>query len=300
MAHLCNKLAGLKSISTNIKVDMKPSFMNTRVYNCPGKNNSNKESNNRFLIESDVILKEVRKNEEGSKENIICKGMIIPNKLEHGEIINALIGGDRSCFNKNCIYRELCDPKCDPDKDPTHESNSNNANSPETAIAKLYVCSDHYDTPGSAAHTLNNLIFDTTEIGEKQNAVILDLTCIRSYYCFNSEIHKKELYGNVVEIKKDERNNFFKESNISYALICPVTAKEKWNQYGVELSSFLNSLSKKVLKKEPYKPQKEEELNNIKITKDSHHAGQKCPGTCYIGKRDREIKRLLSSQKDFP
>lgn len=171
LSYLCNKLSGLINVSSVESTSWKLTFTNTRVYNCPGSLDLRKDRNNRFIIETDVVIKktveskgkpdvvtnEPAESERKPDENVICKGLIMP-KCRKQTVEGLLrIEKERKCFNEYCDLRELCD-----DSINFHIPKSDG--SEITAIARIKVCSDLYDTPGSVARSLNSLKLYKTEV----------------------------------------------------------------------------------------------------------------------------------------
>ncbi len=160
LAEICNKLAAFEVPSTDNN-SPKPSFLNITVQKCPGSLSG--KDPQRFLIESDVILEQTQG--DGKKnEDIICKGLVVPTEFK--ETINKLRNPDHSdcadkyyCYDEYCIYRELC-------KTQSKIVSDSPNNKMGSSFAKLYLCSNGYETPGSVAHVLNNLLFAKTKINQ--------------------------------------------------------------------------------------------------------------------------------------
>lgn len=157
LSYLCNKLSGLINVSSVDPTSWKLTFTNTRVYNCPGSLDLRKDRNNRFIIETDVVIKQPLESERKNDENVICKGLIMPKCRK--QTVEGLIGTekDRKCFNKYCDLSELCHAP-----DDLHKPTSNGSNI--IAIARIKVCSDLYNTPGSVARSLNSLKLHKTVV----------------------------------------------------------------------------------------------------------------------------------------
>jgi len=285
LAEICSKLANFEVPSTidTSKREKKLSFLNITVQKCPGSPGEN--ANHRFLIESDVILEETQDNNEDSKkedDDIICNGLVIPTRFEEEYIHNLLKSKVPLCYDEYCIYRELCktQPKPPPSK-----------NTKGTSFAKLYLCSNDYDTPGRVAHVLNNLLFTKTA-WQKENPSnnIVDLTYTRSYYSFNPGIHKKEFYGNIVSIDGKfgkKRNKLIKTPCISFISILPIIDRNKeWEKYMKELSDFLNQYTNTNNQATSYSLSIEDpyDIRIERIEPDKEHTNS-CPETCILAKR---------------
>ncbi len=303
LARLCNKLAKLNA-------DLPPdnsmpddqdysvvSFQNFKLQNCPGEKGTSK--NNRFIIESDVVLTKTNKEEmqnitRVNTREFICKSLVIPN--EQKKFINKFVG-DR-CYDENCMHKELClnnKERNNNGKEPSNGNPHTKGACNDIPLARIFICANNYSVPGSIAHVLNNLlILKTTPETINDNESLVDLTYIKSFSCFEDKIHKKEFYGNMIAFNKnvnEYRETLFKETFISDITICPITDNNAWERYSVNLTNFLIGTYKTdfvLCEDDNNKTVKDK--NNIVIRTATHNrdCGQKC-GKC---------RRLIENKLD--
>jgi hypothetical protein len=256
--------------------------LNTRIYRCPGEQIRGREGNHnqRFLIESDVVLQQISTGEKDNADDIVvCKGLVLPKKAEN--TINNLLGISHcGCLDKNCRFRELCRHSGGnqdlEDGNPSSKTVSDKSIAP---LAKLSLCADSYNVPGSIAHVLNNLLFSTTSLKEKEPDKLVDLTFAKSYYSLNEKMHLKEFFGNVVKIKEGKREEKFKETFISYISIYPIVGNDKWKNYREALEGFLTKECGFEAKADGV------DGDSYKIKSESHT--KICSGTCPLACRDK-------------
>lgn len=291
---LCNGLAGLENKKKEgFAGNKKLSFQHIRIQNCPGKLGEPGKTSNRFLIESDIVLEEIVENAESDGNGeIVCEGGFLPNKFKGDKLFSSLIGDPkkRQCFDEKCVYLGLCNPKAN-NVVTEKQKESSLKNGKIIPFAKLSLCSDHYDVPGSIANVLNNLLFLNSRVSKKEGEVV-NLKYIRSYSCFNQGMIKIELFGNVVTLKKEKnREEELETPCISYISICPITGKDEWKTYSENLKKFLNSSSSRSVS-EPYNfvNNVEEPLDiyNIEIEHCEHE--HTCAKTCHVAKRREELQ----------
>ncbi len=308
LARLCNNLAKLNAKLSDTSVPNSSnynvlSFINFRVQNCPGEEGTS--DNDRFIIESDVVLTETNKVKmKGIAEldtgQYLCKSLIIPNKQK--EIIKKFVGD--ICFDKNCIHKELClnheernNDSNNNDKEPYNGNAEMKVNSSNIPFARIFICANKYSVTGSIAHVLNNLLFlETIPDQIKDNEELIDLTYIKSFTSFEEEKHKKEFHGNLVTFNKninEDREDVFKKTFISDITICPITDNVAWVRYSDNLKNFLRTTYGYGTGFMPAKNDKNEPIDNmhnivIRTNEHNAHCGQQCI----------KCKRLIENKLD--
>ncbi len=288
LAKLCNEFASLEGVEVDNYNDLVsdgiPSFYNTRANNCPGSKGIH--TNNRILLESDIVLHEQLNNTDDSIAETNCKGLVITK-----ENIEVIDGSEDTacCFDRYCIYRRTCGfPKI---KDPETADHNN----VKCVLAKIFVCANHYGCPGSIARVLNKLLFLITK--RKPNNRVINLSYLRSYSTFSENLHKKEFHGNYVnvDVNGDDNNSSLNSPIISSIRILPLTEAEKWLSYSNTLTGFLNKHYQvdKIPHKSEYKcsPSYNEKnkVFDIRIEHVTHKQAGACPETCPMGMKRKVV-----------
>ncbi len=243
---LCNNLARLEPIKPDdaklsiIKSDnpKRPSFQSTQFQNCPGREEPGSEKTNCFFIEADIILldtEEIKIKNLKNEEKVCKSSVILPEEQKF--FLPDIFG--ENCFDKHCIHSETC--KSTNNQPP---NKSNNKNGDVIPYAKLFLCSNNYDVPGSLAHAFNNLLFLETSFDKEKHSGVISITSLRAFPAYTHGFYNNEIYGNVIALKKDkvkEIENNFQTPSISFIRICPITGIKDWKDYSIILKDFLNS-----------------------------------------------------------
>jgi len=188
---------------------------------------------------------ENKKTEQNTREKI-KEILHIKKYKENGRITNP----------RGCPMRQVCSlstfsrryesdkGRTDPRNRKSHEQyyayDSQIPSSSNTDIlGEILVCGNGYK-PGTLATALNYLLFRDVEPDNSRKARMnrMNINYIQGFTCYDMSFSYHKIFGEIVKSSDREITNEI----LNACLIHPITCKDRWKRYAIQLYEFLNKI----------------------------------------------------------